>query len=512
MEEKKIICPYCFAEFNHDEVLFRSETFFFEEDIEDKDDILDIADQTERANALEEYNKKMRFKVGVSSKYDRYWSRFNGTTEKTRRKSGARNAAQNIDNYQKPIINPKDSSVVRFNNQNKTGVEFDRDGFLSSIDDVYGRHSNSRVCPECHNPLPQNYGKYPVKFISIIGITNAGKTVYLSSLLDNVLDYMDKIGITPYQSDSVDFFIELNKIKKGTVLPQGTSTQQMCQPLCFNLQYFDSRTHKDTKTTFVIYDIAGENCTSSEAVVNFGDFIRHSDGIIILEDPNQFKGIYDDEKQTMVDSVLGTINDLFIGKKYCDIPTAVCISKSDILMSDNMFSQILEAKLREPVRSAEDINGFNAKDYNDISKLLDSFYFDHDKPTRTALKNSFNNYNYFAVSALNCKLEPSNEIDGNGKSLYVPAERPHPMRIEEPLYWMFTQFGFIDSDIEITNHAIVGDLEKLNAALDQLQDEKSKVGGIGLFKKRRINDLDKQISEIEATIKEKINTVNHKPY
>lgn len=501
----KIICPYCFEEFDHDQVLFRSETYFSEEELDDIDEIYEIEDEHERAAALEEYRKKSNFLIGVSKNYTQYWERYSGTTEKTRKKSGVSSFRMNIENYQKPIIDPKNVDHVRFNNTGKTGVKYDQDGFLSSVDDVFGGHTSSRVCPHCHNPLPMNYGKFPIKFISIIGITNSGKTVYLSSLFDNMLDYAGKMGMTSLPSESVNFFIDNNKVARGTVLPQGTSSQQMCQPLSYNLQYIDSRTRVRNTVTFVIYDIAGENCVSLEDAENFGNFIKHSDGIIILEDPNQFKGLHGDEGQTMVDSVLGTINDLFVGKGYCDIPLALCISKSDILINDGMFDIELESKLKENVRSADEKKAFNATEYNTISNKLDNFYIDRDKNTRTALKTAFNNYNYFAVSALNCRLEPTSETDTNGKVLYIPAEKPHPLRIEEPLYWLFTQFGFIESDIPVVNHAIVGDLERLNKEVEALQQEKAHVYGI--FKKRKIKELDEAIALREAEITKKMSSI-----
>ena len=509
MEDKMIICPYCFKEFRHDQVLFRAETCFFEEDILDADDLYDIIDENERDAARVENDLKKKFLVGVSREYEEYWSKYGGTTEKTRRKS----FSQNVENYQKPLIDPHDSTQVKFDNEDKSGVKLDADGYLTTVYDIFSNQTNNRVCPHCHNPLPMNYGKFPVKFISIIGITNAGKTVYLSSLFDNIYKYMGKIGMTPLPSESVDFFIESNKIKKGAVLPQGTSAQQMCQPLCFNLQYFDSHTYQNTKNTFVIYDIAGENCTDKNAIKNFGGFIEHSDGIIILEDPNQFEIIAEND-QDMVGSVLRTINETFIGTDYCDIPIAMCISKSDILINNGFFDRKLCQKLTEDVNSAENQDGFNAKDYNKISNMLDQFYFDRDRPTRLELKNAFDNFNYFAVSALNCRLEPSSEIDGTGKTLYVPAEKPHPLRIEEPLYWLFYQFGFIHSDEEIVRHAVISDIDNLNKKIKAAKEEKAEIQKSLLppwVKKKKTKDIDERIERLMALIKEKYDSRTQRP-
>ena len=49
--------------------------------------------------------------------------------------------------------------------------------------------------PHCHNPLPlPNYGKYPTIFISVVGITTCGKTVYLNQLLTRLAMAMQNTG------------------------------------------------------------------------------------------------------------------------------------------------------------------------------------------------------------------------------------------------------------------------------------------------------------------------------
>lgn len=501
--EQKIICPYCFEKFNQDDVLFRAETCFTEDDILDDIDIDMMEDGPQKNETREKNELKKAFLAKEHPSYKAFWSKYNGTTEQTRRrKSGI--LGSNFENYQKPIISPKNPRHVIFDNQTKTGVKFDRDGFLTSVTDIFGKHTSNRVCPECCNPLPINYGKFPVKFISVIGITRAGKTVYLSSLLDNMYIYADKIGMTPLPNDAVNFFIESNKIGRGITLPQGTSPERLSQPLCYNLQYFHQGKHMRETSTFVLYDIAGENCVSPEGIVNFGPFIAHSDGIIILQDPKQFTKIFG-EAHAMINSVLGTIIGLFVGKQYCDIPIALCISKADRLIEDNLFDESLSELLTRDVNPAADFHGFCASEYNEISDKLDDFYSVQDNPTRTALKTSFNNFNYFAVSSLNCQLSESE--DGkvvNGEKMLMPIENPHPLRIEEPLFWLFYQFGFIKSDVPVKPHAIVGEIEKLNDEIKSLMNCKVELENrrIAFGRNQRIKELDKRIQEIQQRIEQ----------
>ena len=49
----------------------------------------------------------------------------------------------------------------------------DPEGFLYQVRDEEGRDTKVRICPHCHNPLPFEYGKYPVKYIAVVGIATA---------------------------------------------------------------------------------------------------------------------------------------------------------------------------------------------------------------------------------------------------------------------------------------------------------------------------------------------------
>lgn len=501
----KIICPYCFEKFNHDDVFFRAETCFNEDDVLEDYEIDMMEDGPQKEETRYENDLKREFLIGEKEEYTNYWSRFGGTTEQTRRRASSGSMTQFVENYKKPIISPKNRRVVKFDNADGSGVSYDRDDFLSSVTDVFGGHTSSRVCPKCFNPLPRNYGKYPVKFISVIGITGAGKTVYLSSLLDNMYEYADKIGMNPINNDSVNFFIEQNKIQKDVVLPQGTLPERMSQPLCYHLHYFHQGKGVSETSTFVIYDIAGENCVDDRSVENFGQFILHSDGIIILQDPKQFQRIYG-EAHTMANSVLRTINNLFVGTEYCSIPIALCISKCDRLIDDGMFDGQLVEMLNEPVKSAENFKGFCAVDYNKISKAIDEFYRRQDNPTRTALRTSFDCFNYFAVSSLNCRLVESGETsDISQEKILMPAETPHPMRIEEPLFWLFNQFGFINSDADIINHAVVGKISQLNEQRKMWERELSEAQSRRFGRRRRVQECEDNLNSIKRQIQELMN-------
>ena len=74
---RKIICPYCFGEFEHDEVHFRLETV--------KNDGYDISDIEYESDPQkkEEMQLSMYFQPKEDEKYENFWKKYGETTELT---------------------------------------------------------------------------------------------------------------------------------------------------------------------------------------------------------------------------------------------------------------------------------------------------------------------------------------------------------------------------------------------------------------------------------------------
>ena len=88
----------------------------------------------------------------------------------------------------------------------------------------------------------------------------------------------------------------------------------------------------------------------------------------------------------------------------------------------------------------------------------------------------------------------------------MPAETPHPMRIEEPLFWLFKQFGFINSDVEIIDHAIVGKISKLNEQKRMWEKELSEAQGKRFGRRRRVQECEDNLNSIARQIQELMNS------
>ena len=491
----KFRCPYCFGEMSHKDVLFRGVTTFRPEEFDVsgqgrmRSDIEIIQDDNERNRLLTEYDRREYFSAKRDDVYNNWYSdhKFGETSENP--------GSDAIPVYDRPIIKPHDHGT--------SGLIYDEDGFAIELRDPWDEPTRERVCKHCHNPLPLGYGKYPVRYISVIGISGAGKTVYLSKLIQNISEYTAHIKLATTPSPSSVEFVRKNPVKEGAQLPIATFKSAFEQPLFYNIKFGNG--HNET---FVIYDIAGENCEQRNNLLRYGKFVLNSNGIILLIDPVKELGINGGKGDSKLDIVLDNIND-YIGKKGLnDIPLAVCISKSD-LMKDTLTSECFFDKVR-----TENFQ-FNAKDYNEISKELSEFLQENALATKMKLNLYYSCYNFFAFTALGCATKKTYMCDELGEEYEaeIPKNPPNPKRIEEPLFWLFTQFGYVKATGPIytpkNEEALTARSEK-STEIKELQEQLDRYPRICIRSKDRrereqlelkIKKLQNEIAKLDQEIK-----------
>ena len=126
----EIVCLYCFSNFDHNEVVFRATK------ITDTD-----GHRAEPDKLLDAY--RARFNLSPAGKIA-------------------------------PVLNP-----ASFKEKNK-GY---RRGILTTLYDRHNNPTSVRLCPHCHNDILPSAGFSPSTIISIVGAGQAGKSIYLTSLI-----------------------------------------------------------------------------------------------------------------------------------------------------------------------------------------------------------------------------------------------------------------------------------------------------------------------------------------
>ena len=459
--KEAIICPYCFETFSHKDVHFRMESYFDENNLNDEgyqeEDFATLPDGAEKDRLLAQTKERKPFLIRDDPRYTEWWKQYGETTERP----------YGIDKkllypvFQLPVLNPndpKDQESLEILHPEREGVdkylELDGDKMAISVKDRYGESTQRRVCPFCHNPLPAHYGKNRVRFISVIGITGSGKTVYLSQLLNQLPDAVSKLKLSAYATSNIDDFIANNPVMEGKPLPPASVEGRFSQPMVYDISKNLSLEQKQTNT-IVLYDIAGEDCQSANAMQKYGKFVQHSDGIILLVDPSQInvrsEYTFTERSITIAPQlVLQTIHNVFLNlpsAEKCKTPMAVCVSKSDSFWDDlgdadgNIEVKEVVARDITPVldeKTGQVLPNFNATEYNkihnEIKKLTNG-------PLLTALQVDFANYNFFTFSATGGPVVIREDEEGIAyKYLKGP---PIPKRISEPLLWLFYKFGYI---------------------------------------------------------------------
>lgn len=422
-DEIKIKCPYCFEDFKSNTVIFRS-NYKHSGTSNIKANNLMMAKNSSTNNFNSENDKIDQLyapfegpysgKGKIDEKLEDFWL-YKGGAE----------AIKADETWDYPHIDPSDASFKEMveiipEKTDEYGFVRDKDGWIIGIIPKRGPKDLAikKLCPHCHNPLPfVEYGKYPTKFISIVGIKGSGKTVYLHQLLTK---FPSVISQTPFVmgTNSLEMNKRTEKVARNYKLPVSTYDSSMRRPSAFILKYHHPKTEG---MTAVFYDIAGENCL--ELVDDDADdkkrkqaitkFLAFCDGLLFLIDPNQIPIYQNQESEEIanIQDVINTVNEIRPRNNreknnWDDIPVAVVLTKSDTI--DNRLGDV-SPKIFQEVSCKRNANGeivkeFNREEFSEIDRALREEFSQKTKDIIHSL-NSFPKKGFFAVSAITCGVE-----------------------------------------------------------------------------------------------------------
>lgn len=326
--------------------------------------------------------------------------------------------------------------------------------------DVCGTMSNRFVCPHCHNWLPTSMIEDGSEIISIIGERNSGKTTYFTTLISELEDYGDIIGLSVSPcSESPDKNSKTSAIYKSnrdrlfvmkTILDQ-TQKSKKQTPLIFRLDFTPKDKKKCKSVYLVFYDTAGEVFHESDTIEEMAQYLSESSGVIMLLDPYQIDKIkealeLDDSKDDVADSggmkVLQTLRTSLAAKgkdainKMKSKPLAIAFSKIDAVVNAlaEQNEQIAGIDLKKN-SSFLDTGYFSLGEIklcdNGISKFLKDYRVKNVKFEATNNLFEEDKVMLFGVSALGAAPDENDNLT-----------KVVPYRVLDPLVWILHKTGF----------------------------------------------------------------------
>lgn len=329
-----------------------------------------------------------------------------------------------------------------------------------------GTKSSIRVCPSCHNELPEGIQDNEDMIIAIVGSRDTGKTHFISVLIDElqkrICPNVFNGTFNPMNDDVFNHYKEnfYNKVFLEKTLQNLTRSANVRgevavrKPLIYEMMIpLDLKGKKVKKFTFVFYDTAGEDLKNEAIMKTVNRYICKASGLIFLLDPMQIMelrlNMTDEEiassssiNQAEIEPqemVLNRIAKLiredrgYSKAQKINIPTAIAFSKFDVLkrfFPSNSLVLEPSSYLRE--------GHLDKNEWFLVSTEIDAMLKEYGAggfATNVAM--NFKNYTYCTVSALGQQPVISQK---GGKTI---ATLPRPHRVEDPFLWILKENGVI---------------------------------------------------------------------
>lgn len=327
--------------------------------------------------------------------------------------------------------------------------------------------SSVRVCPNCHNELPEGVQDNEDMIIAIVGSRDTGKTHFVSVLINELQRRIcpsvfngtfNPVNDAVYNHYRENFYNTVyldKKLQKLTDSGNVRGESPVRKPLIYEMMIpLDAKGKKVRKFTFVFYDTAGEDLKNEEIMKTVNRYICKASGIIFLLDPLQIMELrlnmtdeeikssssISEEEIEPQEMVLQRIAKLIREDKglsrnqKIDTPTAIAFSKFDVLK--RFFpkgSIVLEPSsyLREGT--------LDKTEWFTVSSEIDAMLKEWGAGgfARNVDMN-FKKYTYCTVSALG--QQPVVSKTGGGKAI---RSIPMPHRVEDPFLWILKENGII---------------------------------------------------------------------
>ncbi|AIZ56529.1 hypothetical protein Mpt1_c06440 [Candidatus Methanoplasma termitum] len=319
----------------------------------------------------------------------------------------------------------------------------------SGICDICKKPVYKRLCPGCHNPIPQGAEEEGSTVFVVLGPKGVGKSHYIAVLINQLRNsFSPEFGAT--MSPATDrttlkyrdmyykrLFEEGRKLSPTLSFEQSRESRE---PMIYYLRFLGGDSPR--VYTLAFFDTAGEDMDSTNKMMslNLNSFISRASGIVFLVDPLQIPYINNrirmDNKPPVGANVANMLSDItniirtnnsMRMKEQIQIPLAVVLTKADVLMKapeNDEESSILFGP-NSSLNIEREKGKFDRTNFEQISAEIEEYMRRAVSKGFIQTVKEFKEHSYFAVSALGSN--PTGNVLTRGIS---------PMRVEDPFIWL----------------------------------------------------------------------------
>ncbi len=323
--------------------------------------------------------------------------------------------------------------------------------------------TRKRICPTCHNELPESSINGRDMIISIVGSRATGKSHYIGVLIKELRDRI----VSSYDGSMEEHDHSFDRWQNDYANQLYTTKERLSQtttkinnantPYIFKLRFNKKKskfcTHVDV-FTIVFFDTAGEDLNDADTMSTINKYICKSSGIIFLLDPTQIpevvNAINDDDviqrasgtggtRNNNSNAIMTRVSNLIRNDKnknedyIIDIPVAAVFSKFDVLFDHDDIMSADSTVFQPSPHCAE--GTFDENDATVVHQEIQGMLEAHGESGFVSqVKSNYKNYRFFGASSLG----KDNNPDANGR-----FNTPAPHRIEDALLWLLKENGVI---------------------------------------------------------------------
>lgn len=315
-----------------------------------------------------------------------------------------------------------------------------------------GTPNPQRVCPRCHNTLPNEFGALDSYTIALIGASEAGKSHYIAVLIHELtkrvghrfnasLNALDDQTTRRYHEEFERHLYTRGEIIKRTLSARANIDVRSPLVYRFSLEQRKFLSTRLRVASITFFDTAGEDLKAIDIMSTETRYIANSNGIIFLLDPLQIPAVGQrlmgsvslPAIHTEPNEIIGRVAQLIRQHRQLrattkiDTPVALAFSKIDAVR------RLMDPG--SPINEASDHDGFfDLSDAERVNDSMRAYVAEWVGPDLDVfLRHNFRTFGYFGLSALGAAPD-------EGGQLRMGVA---PFRVEDPFLWILYRMGII---------------------------------------------------------------------